>query len=92
MTKEIYNYKGCHATGDILLNEYPENMIDIVRDCIKYSNLTVLSEHIEQFTSEASTALWVLSESHFLMSIFNNVKNLLVNPFNSIKNELQYIY
>ncbi len=60
-----YDYEGCHATGDILLNEYPENMIDLVRDCIKYSNLTVVSEHIKQFTAEAATVVWILSESHF---------------------------
>ncbi len=62
-----YDYEGCHATGDILLKEYPENMIDLVRDCIKYSNLTIVSEHIKQFTPEASTAVWVLSESHFTL-------------------------
>lgn len=65
MNENQYNYKGCHATGDILLKKYPKNMVNLVRDCIKYSNLTVVSEHVEQFTPEASTVVWILSESHF---------------------------
>jgi len=87
-----YDYEGCHATGDILLNEYPENMVDLVRDCIKYSNLTVVSEHIKQFTPEAATVVWILAESHFLMSISETVKNIFNNPFNSTQNALQYTH
>lgn len=66
MSNKEYSYEGCQATADILLNEYPKNMVDLVRDCIKYSNLTVVSEHVKQFTPEAATVVFILSESHLI--------------------------
>jgi len=76
-----YDYEGCHATGDILLKEYPKNMVDLVRDCIKYSNLTVVSEHIKQFTSEAATVVWILSESHFSLHEYPENKYITVDCY-----------
>lgn len=58
-----YSYQGYHATADIILNEYPKNIVDIFRNSIKYSKLNVVSELVHDFGG-AVTAVFVLSESH----------------------------
>lgn len=62
--KKEYDYKGYHATADIVLKKYPKNMIEIFRDCIKYSNLNIVSEHIHNFTEDSATGVYILAESH----------------------------
>ena len=83
---KTFDYQGFHATADVLLKSYPEDMVSIVRDSIKYSKLNVVGEKIHDFGG-AVTALFVLSESHFSMSIFNNVKNIIKNTYKIINND-----
>lgn len=59
-----YDYEGCHATADIIMRSYPKNLLNIIKDSIKYSKLTVVKESVHDF-GEAVTALWTLSESHY---------------------------
>jgi S-adenosylmethionine decarboxylase proenzyme len=75
-TEKEYDYKGCHSTADIVLKSYPKNMIEIFRSCIKYSNLNIVSEHIHQFTDDAATGVYILSESHASIHEYN--ENLYV--------------
>lgn len=61
-----YNYQGFHAMADILLNgKIPDNFHSIVIDSISKSNLNVVSEHVKEFEPQGSTAVFILSESHF---------------------------
>lgn len=85
---KTFDYQGFHATADILLKSYPEDMVSIVRDSIKYSKLNIVAEKIHNFGG-AVTGVWVLSESHYCMSIFNNVKNIIKNTYKTINNDLQ---
>lgn len=63
MTEQFYDHKGTHATADIMLNEYPKNAVSLFKESLKYSNLNIVSEKIHQFTDEAATGVYVLSES-----------------------------
>ncbi len=63
MTKYIYQHKGTHAIADILLNDYPENMVSIFKESLKHSNLNIVNEKIHQFTEEAATGVFILAES-----------------------------
>lgn len=89
--KKEHEYQGFHATGDIILNNYPKDLLDIVERSIQYSNLNVVNKMVHDFGG-AVTAVWILSESHFIMSIFKSVKNIFNNPFNSTQNALQYTH
>ena len=62
--KKEHEYQGFHATGDIILNSYPKNLLEIVERSIKYSNLNVVNKMVHDFGG-AVTAVWILSESHF---------------------------
>jgi S-adenosylmethionine decarboxylase len=59
-----YDYEGCHATADLVLTSYPKDLVNIIKESIKYSKLNIVKESIHDF-GEAVTALWTLSESHF---------------------------
>jgi len=61
---KTFDYQGFHATADILLKSYPEDIVSIVRDSIKYSKLNIVAEKIHDFGG-AVTGVWVLSESHY---------------------------
>ena len=37
-------------------------MIEIFRDCIKYSNLNIVSEHIHNFTEDSATGVYILQK------------------------------
>jgi len=69
MTEQFYDHKGTHATADIMLNKYPKNAVNLFKESLKYSNLNIISEKIHQFTDEAATGVYILSESSALMSI-----------------------
>jgi S-adenosylmethionine/arginine decarboxylase-like enzyme len=59
-----YDYKGYHATADIILKSYPDNLLELVKNSIKHSNLNIVKDSVHDFGG-AVTALFTLSESHF---------------------------
>jgi len=58
-----YEYKGFHATVDILVNNFPDDIVNLVRTALKYSNLTIVTEEIKNFEPQGETGIWVLAES-----------------------------
>ena len=91
MTKvKHYDYEGCHAMVDIILEgEIPSNIEEIIKEAIEKSNLNIVDNISHKFVPQGETAVYILSESHFAMSIFKNVKNIFNNPFNSTQDALQ---
>jgi len=63
MTEKTYDHKGLHATADILLNSYPKDALFLFQESLKYCNLNIVAKKIHQFTKEAATGVYVLSES-----------------------------
>tara|TARA_B100000700_G_C15063546_1_gene867798 strand:- start:12766 stop:13119 length:354 start_codon:yes stop_codon:yes gene_type:complete len=61
--KNKYDYQGYHATADIILNEYPDNIVELFKQSIKHSNLNIVDEKIHDFGG-AATGVFILSESH----------------------------
>lgn len=57
-----YDYQGFHATADILLKNYPSNMVELFEESLKYSKLNVVADKVHDFGG-AVTAVYVLSES-----------------------------
>lgn len=69
MLNKEFSYQGNHAMGDLILNEYPKNIVQLFKESIRYSNLHIVDEKIKDFKEEcqsesAVTGVFILSESH----------------------------
>jgi S-adenosylmethionine/arginine decarboxylase-like enzyme len=74
-TEYIYDHKGTHATADILLNSYPENVQELFQESLKYCNLNIIAQKIHQFTDEAATGVFILAESSADFHEYPEVEN-----------------
>lgn len=75
MTEQIYDHKGTHAIADIMLNSYPANAIELFQESLKYCNLNIVAQKVHQFTDEAATGIFVLSESSADIHEYPEVEN-----------------
>jgi S-adenosylmethionine decarboxylase len=57
------SYQGFHATADIILTDYPKDIVSIFKKSLNFSNLNIVAEKIHDFGG-AVTAVFVLAESH----------------------------
>ncbi len=64
---------GKHVTADIWLNEYMMDaaaVMNLVRDALKCSKMTILGSTVHDFGGGAFTGVWLLAESHFSIHTF----------------------